>query len=329
MLADVIVNTYHRCRQYGFAVSQLIFLAVSLYWITSWSHLPPPGWAVALLALAAALMSIHQGMGDRQKIIWIAVMGLCFVTEIRAIIKDRQEATALALKERSAQDLAFKQILDQEIADFKVTESTLKDANKKSQEHFETTINAANEVLAKAKVAAKEASEGVANLTGGDSYVVVFPVFISVQEGTNVFRVFAQIGKNSERHILQDVTIMVRKMPIDDSKWFSSFVDQLKGKSSDNIAFGGTILPRVASPLSTTISPDPSSVTSYFINATTRSKSIIEVLQVRYIKSTDQWQYSYEVKEVLSPGVSNKMKVLEVTEPFWKALTVVTQPQKQ
>lgn len=73
-------------------------------------------------------------------------------------------------------------------------------------------------------------------------------------------------------------------------------------------------------PLNTTISPDPNSVTSYFINAVTRSKSIIEVIQVRHIESPDQWQFSYEVKELLSTGlgVPDKTKVLEVTEPFGK-----------
>lgn len=80
----------HPRRNVFFLVLSLLCFIPILWWVP-YSHLPPPGWAVALIAVAAAAMSVHDEMKGWQKAIWLIVIGAFLVMEIRAIKKDRNE----------------------------------------------------------------------------------------------------------------------------------------------------------------------------------------------------------------------------------------------
>jgi hypothetical protein len=110
-----------------FFVLELACIPLALWWIP-YSHLPEPGWAVALIAGAAAAMSVHDDMKGWQKLIWLLVIGAFLITELRAIHKDRVDNDAKALEDRRAQDLAFKGVRDSQDADFKATAGGLEAA---------------------------------------------------------------------------------------------------------------------------------------------------------------------------------------------------------
>ena len=68
---------------------QVPFVVLSVYWCLFY---PPPGYAVAALAFAAAIMAVRTEHFTRtEQVIWILLAGaLCFI-EFRAISKDRDE----------------------------------------------------------------------------------------------------------------------------------------------------------------------------------------------------------------------------------------------
>ena len=103
-----------------------IVVALGLFFF--WVHVPPPGWAVALLAFAAAVMSVHPNMTDRQKFCWILLLGGLLVVELRAISKDRADAETKALKDRKQQDLEFQTIRTQQNTAFAGTADRLEKA---------------------------------------------------------------------------------------------------------------------------------------------------------------------------------------------------------
>src|SRR5438045_3774874 len=61
-----------------FIFAQLLFLSGALVFFTLWltvDWLPLPGFAVAIIAVAAATMSIHGEMGGYHKAIWMLIIG--------------------------------------------------------------------------------------------------------------------------------------------------------------------------------------------------------------------------------------------------------------
>jgi hypothetical protein len=125
-----------------FLVLELACVPLALWWIP-YSHLPAPGWAVALIAGAAAAMSVHDDMKGWQKGLWMVVIGAFLITELRAISKDRAEAQLQASLDRQAQDTAFFHIRETQNANFTATASNLTTAITGIQ----STLTAANATL--------------------------------------------------------------------------------------------------------------------------------------------------------------------------------------
>jgi hypothetical protein len=73
-----------------------IFLSIQflivLICVVFWAHLPPPGWSVAILAFAAAAMSVHGDIRGWQKAVWMALLGILLIVELRSISRERAES---------------------------------------------------------------------------------------------------------------------------------------------------------------------------------------------------------------------------------------------
>jgi hypothetical protein len=132
----------HPIRNQAFFVLELACLPLALWWI-SYSHLPPPGWAVAFIAGAAAAMSVHDDMKGWQKGLWMLIIGAFLVTELRAIHKDRIEAQQQAIGDRNAQDGAFAAVRKTQNDDFSATALGLTTAI----DGIKSTLTAANTTL--------------------------------------------------------------------------------------------------------------------------------------------------------------------------------------
>jgi hypothetical protein len=180
-------------------------------------------------------------------------------------------------------------------------------------------------VLQKTQEAADMASEGVANLTGGDSYVAVSPIFVSLN-GASSFPLIAGIGKNGKNRTLENVLIQVRKLPIPNEGTMTQLMDVLNGKNAE-LVFSGTLLAHTGQRVGE-ITPDSLSETSYVVNVSLRNKQTVETLKVRR-SNTGQWEYSYTVGQDMmdgSPGRDDTLKPLEETTPTWRTMTPSLKP---
>jgi hypothetical protein len=98
-----------RYRHLVFNLVHLGAIVLLVYW---WHHLPPPGYAVGVLAVLAAAMSVHGEMRMGHKILWMLLIGAFLFAEFRAIDNDRAE---FAMKEecrRRDENAQFQGIVD-------------------------------------------------------------------------------------------------------------------------------------------------------------------------------------------------------------------------
>ena len=87
---------------------QVLFLSSALY---LYFRVPAPGWAVAGIAVVAAAMSLQNGMFGWQKALWMLIIGVLLVVELKAITEDRLAAQLQAKTDRQEQDTHFARVL--------------------------------------------------------------------------------------------------------------------------------------------------------------------------------------------------------------------------
>jgi hypothetical protein len=109
---ELVFSRQHRF----FSISQIVAALLIGWW---WPHLPSPGYAVAVIAVLAAAMSIHTDMPGPQKAIWMVLIGAFLLIEFRAIKKDREENDKLQAGIRQEERNSFKSVLDKEAQNLK------------------------------------------------------------------------------------------------------------------------------------------------------------------------------------------------------------------
>jgi hypothetical protein len=89
---QLAVSIQNHLRHHGaFYVLQIGFSAW-IIWRWPWDQLPVPGYAIGVLAVAAAVMSLHSDMKLGHRVVWILLLGAFLRLEIRAISKDRHDS---------------------------------------------------------------------------------------------------------------------------------------------------------------------------------------------------------------------------------------------
>ncbi len=115
----------------------------ALWWIP-YDHLPAPGYSVVLIAVAAALMSIHDEMTSLQRTGWLIIMASFLSHELRAISKDRWDNEQRQASELGEERLSFKTILKQGRSDnlelLAASANTLASILQQNQDEFKATI---------------------------------------------------------------------------------------------------------------------------------------------------------------------------------------------
>jgi len=135
----------------AFLVLELACIPLALWWLP-YPHLPPPGWAVAFIAGAAAAMSVHDDMKGWQKGLWMLLIGAFLITELRAINKDRTDNQTQAINDRKEQDKQFQSVREQQDKDFQSTAQGLKDSYIQSQKQFDSTMGGLSNTLKTIKI---------------------------------------------------------------------------------------------------------------------------------------------------------------------------------
>lgn len=101
--------------QWFFYLAQLVAIAVIIRW---WNNLPVPGYAIGVLAVAAAVMSVHGRMRWWQKVTWMLIIGAFLFLEFRAIDKDRKLFADDQAMQRDKEQDRFKRLLNNQNDNF-------------------------------------------------------------------------------------------------------------------------------------------------------------------------------------------------------------------
>jgi hypothetical protein len=133
----------------------LVQLGALIWAMVWWRHLPAPGYAIGMLALLAAVMSIHiaKDMSTWQQALWMLLIGVFLVIEFHAIAEDRTNF---------ARDEAYKR--KEENEQFQSIANGLTGAMQQSQQQFAATMSGIK--------------KSIDTVTGGDTfcYVIASPV---------------------------------------------------------------------------------------------------------------------------------------------------------
>ncbi len=108
-----------------FVIQLLCFLP--LFYYTRYDHLPAPGWSIAFLAVAAALISVHDKITNVQRALWMVLIAFLLAIELRAIAKDRWDTDQKQGAERREEQGRFQQALEKEDADNRAVLKTERD----------------------------------------------------------------------------------------------------------------------------------------------------------------------------------------------------------
>jgi hypothetical protein len=110
----------------------------------------------------AAAMSLQGEMHRSQKAIWMGLIALLLVVELRAISKDRLDANTKALQDQQRQAASVQGIRDKQDKDFKAT-----------AEGLEAEIQNSEALMNEEVQTNSLTQKSLANITGGDSFVVL------------------------------------------------------------------------------------------------------------------------------------------------------------
>src|SRR5216683_7854909 len=75
-------------RHWFFNAVQLAAIIGATY---CWRHLPPTGYAIGIVAVLAAVMTVHGEMRHGHKVVWMLLIGAFLFIEFRAIDHDRAD----------------------------------------------------------------------------------------------------------------------------------------------------------------------------------------------------------------------------------------------
>ena len=116
-----MVDFWNR-RPWFFLAVQVALTACAAWW---WWHLPLPGYSVALMGGAAAVMSLQGEMHRGRKAWWMFLIGVLLFVEFRAIKEDKLSYDAQRDMATKQEQMAFQKIADQMDSDIQLSRNIL------------------------------------------------------------------------------------------------------------------------------------------------------------------------------------------------------------
>ena len=285
--------------------TQAALIVLSVFLCVWWPLVP--GIAIGLVGVVGIIMAAFTDWRSYEKAAWIALASVLFIVELQTVERDRiTNENEQTITRNQEQEAIRKE----------------GDAIEKQQLGFTAVVKQGQSLFANEKRLSQEDRD---QMTGGDSYIIVVPNVGIPLDGGDTLSLTAAIGKNGPRIALQNVRILVRKLPIENE--FT--MDQVKGLLSgtdvrDTPTFIGIITPEDSQILPMKITPSLEGTTEYFVNVDAINKPTIETFKVR--PSDKGWEYSFTVSRIVTPGgphKKDKLKVLEVTKPEWRTQVVM------
>jgi hypothetical protein len=217
----------------------------------------PAGVAVTILAVGGVIMTVRaDSFSKPERVIWIFIAVFLFWVERNSINGDR-----VATEVQHRLDMAEQQ------REFSDSESA-------SNLRFERTMRGVSGVFGKTKVAADTAKHAVDALTGGASYLWIWPA----PEGPGTYQLMADVhGEYSVWDVLLEGANMTG--------------NQFPNRGTERFSVSlGTVSPTYARPIGQTIHPDPNLVNVYQFTVFSRQDPEILTMSVRYNRDLKSWE---------------------------------------
>jgi len=105
---------------WGYMSCQVVTAGAVIWWLSSYRHLPWTGVAVAIIAVMAALMSVHPRIQPADKFLYLILIAGLLAVEFRAMYKDRKEAQDAQNNFQVQEDGRLGKLLDSERQNTKI-----------------------------------------------------------------------------------------------------------------------------------------------------------------------------------------------------------------
>jgi hypothetical protein len=158
----VPIRNHLRRRHWFFNLVQLSGIVLAVYW---WRELPVPGYAIGVLAVLAAVMSVHGEMRSGHKVLWMLLIGAFLFLEFRAITKDRGDFARDETSRRQQENDKFKAIADGLVASIQ-----------QSQIQFAATMSRTQAMLRKEQKITETTNKSLDQLTGGGQFCYLMAI---------------------------------------------------------------------------------------------------------------------------------------------------------
>lgn len=214
-------------------------------------------------------MSVRPEMHSAEKFAWVAVLVSFTILEVLAINRsDKKVETAREEENKQFQSIA----------------KGITDGYASNQSQFKVTMDEAEKVFGKTKEAADLAKEGINEMMGAGSFLIIFPhgTLSKVEQDEGIFRLYATVrGK----HVVWDAEVAMREGPLDE-KWYAGPHElfQLRPIAPTHLAVVGG-----------SIHPSKTGTTTYGIQIEARGVWELENLQVRFNPERQKWEFQYWV----------------------------------
>jgi hypothetical protein len=283
---DAEVCAMDKSKNWGILswVCILAFAAFGIWWNV---RLPTVGKGGLFLAAVAVLMPLFwEKIGVVGKMSWVAMLFVLLAVEYRAIDKDRHDfadAEAYKRKEEKQQfsnigesiTTNVKKLLDHSDQQFKETVA-------QQSLHFDATM--------------KQAQVNSDEVTGGDSYVIVYPNLTPSKSQT--FHLFIRLCDRCQ-YSVSNARIHVQT--------------DINSNEEGQLIYNGDVDPHIALMLDkVTITPAPNGESLYRIGVLARNKPTWETLKVRFNAQSQQWECSWHIeRQEKQPHYNPKTKMAE------------------
>jgi hypothetical protein len=254
--------------------AQLIASLVYLYWCF---HLPAPGKAVLALSVVAVVLTLAE-MEPRHKAVWLILILVLVHLENRAIDKDRADSERRQGEAVNAEQEQFGKILAQ------------------NQQDFSSTMGRMESVLARTERAVELSQENLKNITGGNSFAVLYPQGHAVAASGEL----PMTIKNKGDYALTGVTVSMWRPPNSSPYGMSPI-------------YLGTLAPGEIHMTGIWLKPQPdekSGIDGYWIRISAQNFTVDEVLQIRKgHPGSLPWEYRLWISRMV-PGRDKKGKTI-------------------
>lgn len=248
-----------------------VFIVIGLALMQGYPIEPPVGFAIGLLAAAAAIMAVRTDHFSKwEKVVWVVVAFLLFRVEVKAIYHDRDEHDEAVKAEHRLLEKNFTAIAN-----------GLQESITKSQTGFEKTLAANNDVMV--------------NITGGESFAVVLPLVFGQKDQSSVPLVI----ENHGTHPLMGVSMTVYHY----GAWTPGMIQDVLNSVASRVAVG-TLHSGERRMLGTQLLPqnmmkldeedDSGEAFRTFVTISAQNFSCSEFLDFRHAKD-GHWEFKYDV----------------------------------